>query len=475
MDNANEIDADLTHKEVALFLGDELKKQNSEAAVTYDLVEEYAKTAKKKKLFVWILLALCFFIVGAGTFTTIGLVSKSNHKITINIDSFNDLNLRSLLSSAGRVQNLYESAVKNKEMLEQNLADELALAEQKRQMDLFTLQSVASVATRNSISDRKAKIELEYNTAVQKLHQSYDPQIADAAAEIKKYQSQVDSYDAAQLSQARSAESSIDSTKQLHDMEMRNQQDSYEQKIRDLRAQLLAQQVRAAEEQRNAVEEVRSIYQAKIDLLDPKAREQSNEQDKIILDAGIKSSVPVSSLWNSVESLDFNENEYTDASTSPQFADSVRKAKEELSELRTIAYRFKSIPMENSIKDYVPAMLHQSYQIAGLLAANGAKVQSLLNDFESYAETILADRTADGIILNTSGSPDFIVYVAVPSRFKVNDEPVPAQILSNGRHVADGTIVKNGGDFILTQTADDTKKQPYIPVVGDKIKILVQQ
>ena len=476
MDNANEINADFTHKEVALFLGDELKNQDEQHAVTYDLVEEYAKTAKNKKKFVWILLGICVFIVTAGTFLTAALVSKSNHRITINIDSFDDLNLRSLLNSAGRVQNLYETAVKNKQTLEENRDDELTQAQQTRENALFTLESVASVATKDSINERKIKIELDYNTEIERIKQEYEPKIAESELEIQKYKAQVDSYDKNRLSEAQGAESSLDSTKQLHDIEMKTQAERYEKKIRELRQQLVAQQIKAAQDQKNAVEEVRSIYQAKIDLLDPKAREQSSEQNKIILDAGIKNQTASSTLWHSVETLDFSTNDYTDASSSPQFLASVQKAAGELSELRTLAYRFKPIPMENSIKDYVPAMMHQTYQIASDLAKSGKNLQTELKEFESLAEALLSDRTADGIILNTKNAPSFTVYLANFSQSKVDEIGVPVQILSGNRAVAEGTLAKSGEKFILTQTlppADEkAKNPPYQPIVGDKLKIL---
>ena len=478
MDNANKIDSNLTHREVALFLGDELKNEQSENVVTYDLVEEYAKTAQHKKKFVWKLLALCFFIVGIGTFTTVGMVSNSNHKIVININSFNDLNLRSLLSSVSRVQTLYENAVKNKATLEENLSDELNQAAQKREMDLFTLNSVASVATKNSISERKIKIDLDYNTAVQNIKNEYEPKIKKADEEIKKYQSQVASYDSEELSRAKNAESSIDSTKQLHDMEMKHLEEKYEKKIKELHAQLLNQQIKAAEEQRNAVEEVRKIYQAKIDLLDPKAREESKEQNKIILDAGIKNKVESSALWDSVKKLSFKEADYTQVLSTSAFSESIKRTEKELGELRTIAYRFQPIPMENSIKDYVPAMIHQSYQIANDLAKSGSKMKDDLDAFALIIEENIDDK-ADGVILSTKNAPEFSVYVKKASLAKVQGEKsVQVEILNGSKAMAEGTLSKKNEEFTITQripqTEEEVKTPPYTPATGDRIRIVIE-
>ena len=472
MDNANEIDADFTHKEVALFLGDDLKNQAQETVITYDLDEEYAKTAKHRQLFVWILLGICFFIVGLGTFTTIGFVSKSNHKITINIDSFDDLNLRSLLNSVGRAQSLYENAIRNKANLEQNLNDELNLAQQKRETDLFTLLSISSVSSKEDLLRKKLNIESEYASSVQKIQNLYSPQILEAENAIKKYQNQVEAYDSEKVSKAKTAESSIDSTKQLHDIEMRSQQERYERKIKELREQLIKQQIQAAESQKNAVEEVRSIYQAKIDLLDPKAREQSKEQNRIILEAGIQNPTPVSALWKSVENLKFTKSDYyaKSGSSAENLKNSLKDTQNELNELSTIAYRFKPIPMENSIKDYVPAMLYHSYQIANNLAETSTKIQENLTEFENLAEKTLLGK-ADGVILNTENSPNFKVYVLNSSRARISEIPVSVQILNNEKIIAEGTISKKGEEFILTQNTESAQNQIRAEI-GDTIKFL---
>ncbi|WP_407426947.1 hypothetical protein [Treponema sp.] len=473
MDNANEVNSVLTHKEVSLFLGDELKNQKKEEVITYDLVKEYEKTQKNRKPLVWVLFAVCFFGVAAGTFTTIGLVSRSNHKIAINIDSFDDLNLRSLLNSVGRTQNLYEDALKTKTTLEQNLQDELNQAEQKRESDLFTLQSVATVSSKEAIARKKTLIETEYSQTVQSLNNSYAVKIAGAEENIKKYRLQVESYDSAQLSVAKEAESSIDSTKQLHDIEMKNQSERYERKIKELRLQLIEQQRKAAEEQRKAVEEVRSIYQAKIDLLDPKAREQSHEQDKIIDDTGIKNKTAASALWSSVEKLEFDESSYLAKSSNPSelFSNSLRKTQRALLELRTIAFRFKPIPMENSIKDYVPAMIHQSYQVADELAETAAKLQGDLTAFEFLAEQSLLGGN-DGLILNTASAPEYSVYIAEISRAKLTENTF-VQIISNGRQAAEGVLTKKGGSYILTVITNE-QSAVYQPVTGDKIRIVTK-
>ena len=146
-----------THREVQLFLKDELKKLRFAKAEQYNLEEEYAKTKKNKDKSVGIILAVssiivCLLVVALTTFIT-----SQNHKIAVNIDTFNDLNLRALLNSAGRTESLYANALQSKEILLAKMEDELASAKRKMENDLYVLKSVENVSSRNSILARQRK------------------------------------------------------------------------------------------------------------------------------------------------------------------------------------------------------------------------------------------------------------------------------------------------------------------------------
>ena len=53
--------------------------------------------------------------------------------------------------------------------------------------------------------------------------------------------------------------------------------------------------------------------------------------------------------------MDFRESDYTSSSNAPDedFSASLKTVQKELAEMKTIAYRFKPIPMENSIRGTV--------------------------------------------------------------------------------------------------------------------------
>lgn len=310
MDNGNKIE--LTHKEVALFLGDDLKKFNKRTAKPYNLEKEYAKTKKNHQALVWILLAACFVFVGAGTFITVKSVSDSNEKISVNIDTFNDLNLKELLNMVGTSQNSYDEAVRTKENLEAMLKNDLDSAERKRENDNFTLKSISFYTSKSELNSRQKKINDDYNKAVRAAHQKYDAQIKSAEEEIQKYKTQMDGYDSTMVSQARKAESSIDSQKQLSDMKFKKQTEKNQQQINELRKQLADEQIRAKEEMQNAIDEVQRTYQAQIVMLMQSHKDflekliAHNGGDGIVTDAGNTEKIQI--YLSDLRIKKFNEN-----------------------------------------------------------------------------------------------------------------------------------------------------------------------
>ena len=174
MDNDDKIDENSVHKNVLMFLGDELRPLEEEKVSSYNLVAEYEKNRANKNHKVWLLLALCFLGVGLAAFTTSLIIYNSDKKIEINIDTFDDLNLRTLLSSLGRTQALFESASKKKASLIASMEADINELEQKKKNDLFTLKSVEGLTSKISMRRRLEALENDYNKGLKSLHEKYD-------------------------------------------------------------------------------------------------------------------------------------------------------------------------------------------------------------------------------------------------------------------------------------------------------------
>lgn len=477
MDNDNKIDdSKLTHKEVALFLGKDLISNRKKGIETYNLEEEYAKTKNNKIKFIWGILALCFAAVMFGTITTTLIVKKSHQKIAINIDTFDDLNLRSLLNMVGHAQTTYDTAMREKKSLEASRDSELSSAEQKKENDLFTLKSISRIISKSAQEKRRAEIEEKFEASVKEIHKQYDGNIEALDKQTKELKKKLTSFESTELSKARAAESSIDSQKQLHDIEIKKLSENYEKQIKELRLELIAQQFAAAEEQKKAVEQVQKIYEEKIDLLDPKAREQNDNQNQIIFDAGIEQQLQPSALWQAVDQLDFDPQKYIKNSyaADKKFVASLETSKEMLSRYAEIAGRFKPIPMENSIKDYVPAMQKLTFQIAESMAVTQSdlndKIESL-KKMVSFCDVFLNryahQNNCEAFVID-AGNPDkILVFVTTENQELFEDETeIKAQIGTGKKAMPELTIKKEGDSFFARFNENAQKSQLS---AGDKI------
>ena len=386
MDNdnkINELQEAQTHKEVQLFLKDELKNLSYSKAAQYNLEEEYARTKQHKNRSVVIILCVCAVVV---SFLVVGLtlfITSQNRKIKVNIDTFNDLNLRALLNSAGRTESLYSSALQAKEMLVSQRDDELNAADQKRENDLYVLRTVSKVSSKDAIARKNLQIQEEYKKSIKSIREKYEPEIQAADAKIAEIKEKLSGYDSEKLSAAQADEAVLDSQKQLNDIQIRNLEKKYQNRISELKTQMILQQREAVKQQREAVEKVRKTYQAKIDLLDPDARSQSAIQDQIILETGIpKNAVSTAEIqFNSR----FEPSDYISQFKSPSevFSSSVKDAAVYLDGLNTIANRFSTIPLENTIRHYVPAMQRLAFSITTEMAQAQKQMQTQIDGLET--------------------------------------------------------------------------------------------
>lgn len=431
-----------THEQVQLFLGSALQPLEKDAVVSYDLVSEYEKTAQHKNRRVWLWLAAVFGIVCVASFCVTRITSHQNKKVSVSIDTFDDLNLRGLLNMFGRTESMYQTAERQKKSLQESMDFALEQAKQKRENDLFTVESVAAVTKADELKRRRDRIDQTYIETVTAIHASYDDAIAAANEQLELYRTQMEKFDSSKVADAQQQEAAIDSQKQLHDMEMKVQSERYEKTIADLRAQLVSQQRRAVEEQRAAVEDVRALYQAKIDLLDPVVRNQHG--DEVIRDSA-------TSLPDAQPLPTFDAKQYA-TGASDAFSDDLSTVQNKFDEFDYISDIVASVPQENTIPSYVSAMRNLTHQIGDAMAQSARTLQQQVNVFESALESSAARYGYDGVVLEQTGAAAFSVYVARAKRVAiVSGAPLDVQIRDDRQRViADGTLMVQGERTIVT-------------------------
>ena len=172
------------HKDVLLFLQEELeplKLRNS--ASSYNLEKEYEKTKKNKSFYVPVLLIGSLLVVVLLSLIMTITIEKADKDIRVNVEEFDDVNLKNLIDTVARTQDQYENAVKNKVQIERQMNSELNTALDKREGDIVTVQSL-NLRNKKDEAARIEAIKKTYDDTVKQIRASYAEQLDAADSEI---------------------------------------------------------------------------------------------------------------------------------------------------------------------------------------------------------------------------------------------------------------------------------------------------
>lgn len=283
MDNDNKVENSLVaidkrHEEVRLFLNDELQLlQQGENQLAYDLEDEFAKTKKNHRWTVKIVLFISLaLIVGAVVLVNLQ-VRKGNRSITIDINSFDDLNLKNVIDSYSAVQNDYESAVRKKTSLEAKMEGELVDAKAQQENEIMVLDALR-LRDQADYNNRLNKINEDYNQFIAEIHKNYDEEIKIAEKEIEQFQKQMEQFDSAKLQAAQEQQRILDSERALFQIEQKKITDAYESRIADLEKTLSLARNRNNDDMKTAVSELSKKFEMDLALYDPVIQDYKGER-----------------------------------------------------------------------------------------------------------------------------------------------------------------------------------------------------
>ena len=271
MGNDNKINQtnDQRHKEVLLFLNDELNRlQTVNSADSYDLEKEYEKTKKNRSPFVMLVLGISIIVVFLLSWALTAYINTKNQEITVNLQEFEGLNVKNLLDSVNKVQTNYDNAMKNKTNIISDRDVALRKAEEKRDSELFVIESL-NLDDKKEIQKRQDAVVEEYEASVAQINEYYEPQIVLADNELAEYKKQLDEYDTAKLEAARQQEQALDSERRVHRLEMEKLSKEYDSRITALQESYAKERKDNSEQIRRQVSEVSQKYIQQIDQLDP--------------------------------------------------------------------------------------------------------------------------------------------------------------------------------------------------------------
>ena len=457
MGNDNKINqsSEQRHKEVLLFLNDELNRlQTNNSSNSYDLEKEYAKTKKNKSLFSTLLLTVSMLVVFLLSWGITAYINTKNEEITVNLAEFEGLNVKNLLDSVNKVQTNYDNAMKNRTNIISDRDLALKKAEENRDSELFLIESLT--LSKKEEEKRKAAVLEEYEASLQQIKDEYDPQILLADNELAEYKKQLDEYDTSKLEAARQQEQALDSERRVHRLEIEKVSKEYEARIADIQASYAKERQDNAETIRRSVSEVSQKYLQQIDTLDPDLTNTPSQGVVHTVNAGTYET------YNSEKFIEANGIQDDSVVTS------LSVYQQDYNKFTTVTAPFLTIPYKKSLPDYVAAarnlvdkmgstfensilkfneekaalnsqissLNNQMAQLrkdteaekTALKADFAAQKAQLASDYIALYDGILASAKASAVVISAHSKDKIRIYVVPDQRGHITETGVGAEI-----------------------------------------------
>ena len=263
--------------EVKLFLQDDVYAFNREKPQVYDLEKEFAKVkAQKKHTILWPLIIL-FIISALLTFGITRYITYQNRQISVNVDVFEDINLRKLLDMVSRLEEQVKQAKNNKARAETRLQTELETTLAEKDAEIFTIQALPISAREKN--KKIAEIEANYEIQVAEINTRYTAEFEALDLEIESLQEQINAYDSANVERAQQQQAAIDSQRQLFELEKQQLTENYENTINQLQTQVDTMKAEELSIRKKITEEISREYQAQFAALEKEYTAKLNSLD----------------------------------------------------------------------------------------------------------------------------------------------------------------------------------------------------
>lgn len=280
MDNDNKVI--IQKPEVELFLQEDVYAFNREKPKMYDLDKEFEAVRKNKKhTILWPLIIM--FIISI--LLTVGItyyIRYQNRQISVNVDVFEDINLRKLLDMVSNIENQLEETQNAKHKSETKRTRELETALAEKEAELITVKSLPISSKEKNA--RIAEIETKYEDTVQEINTRYDNEIAMLEISIQDLQEQLNAYDSANIERAQQQQAAIDSQRQLFEIEKQQLTENYESTIASLQDELTEMKLQELTMKVKITEEIAAQYQGQYAALQKEYSEKLAALDPIVND-----------------------------------------------------------------------------------------------------------------------------------------------------------------------------------------------
>ncbi len=389
MDNGNKIN--ISKPEVKLFLHGDLLPDNLEAPKKYDLATEYAKTRSRRPSFIIVVLLLC---VGAVTALTIGLASflqERNNSLKVDIQVFEDLNLKSLLDVVSRTQASLDQVIQEKNLIQVEYSAKLEQVRLRRDSEL---QLLASLKLDQSEKDNETeRIYEEYDSSSSMLYAEFQPQIELLEGQMDDYTKQLASFNTTNVEIAQEQEFILNSQRQAYELEKQELVASYEKLVEDLVTEIDSLQNMQLETQKTALSTLSVQHEKELDVLDP-----------IFTD---KNAIATVSRHQSEKAtIDFLQGNYRiiveDELLQSDIDAMLGGLNSEYAEFNYVADIVSSVPWQNSLREYIQALTNMANTVGqDIVRANAQIIKKQEEALQKSQEALLLTEAdlADALLI----------------------------------------------------------------------------
>lgn len=410
MDNDNEIK--ISKPEVRLFLGDQLLYNDSSVSGTYDLEREYAKTKTNKSIKTYLALIVTFVVVIVMTFAFSRYVSVTNERVAVNVEAFEDLNLKDLLNAVTRVQNALNLAFSERDEIELRLKTETAIAEEKRDGDLFMLDSMN--LDKASYNKQKEIIVAQCRRSLSFINANYERDMKKVEEKIKNLSEQLAAMDSANVERAKQQQAELDSQQQLYELEKQQMMTDFEGSINDLRSQMQTQRSSSIIERNRAIETVSSMYKKQMDVLDPLF--EDSDAKHFVSQAAILPDEQMADLGALLNLSNLSESDVF----------LINAMKDKYAGLNYLLEQLETLPFRNDPKQYTAAAVKFNQSLSNDIAELAtsilnsrtgaqnevAKMESLIDSFAHYVDNDLKESGDNGCVVDARNPSAIVVYIS---------------------------------------------------------------
>jgi hypothetical protein len=220
---------------------DQARNATKELGQVYNLDEEFKKSRKNKSYMVYIVTAVTIAVLGGAAFFTTSLIRKQTAAMPVDVNAFQDLNLRDVLDRAKRDEADLEAAKLELSRLESDQQTALASAERDKAASIDTIKASGLSDTDERAAIKEAEAKAAANA--RDIKAKFTASIAQKKKEVTTKQEKVDSYNQRMSEQTRKQQEKLDSQTRLFDLEKERLVATYDGKIKDMQDAIAREEV----------------------------------------------------------------------------------------------------------------------------------------------------------------------------------------------------------------------------------------